>query len=346
LKTYLADGSTPNGRLFAGDLNALQDAVAALTDLAQNLSVGTITIGESGLQVVRYGAGEARLIGAFRADGIIRSGTGGSTGGILPPSMTSTERNAIALGSRPTGLVIYNSTTGSLESNIGTDAAPVWSPVGASPTGAVTDYAGATPPTGWLLCDGSAVSRATYAALFTLIGTTYGAGDGSTTFNVPDLRGRVSVGKGSGSGVSTLGSNDGVTEANRRGTKHRHTTHNHTITDTGHTHTLVNPSHTHTITEAVGHQHANTVPSGADPGSGNEGSQNAVVRANTTTGTALTFTSGTATSGATAAATTTAVSANSATTGIVVNATDGGSQVATDPLDGGAYLVLNKIIKT
>jgi microcystin-dependent protein len=49
-------------------------------------------------------------------------------------------------------------------------------------------------PSGWLLCDGSAVSRTTYAALFAAIGTTYGAGNGSTTFNVPDLRGRTPVG--------------------------------------------------------------------------------------------------------------------------------------------------------
>jgi microcystin-dependent protein len=51
-----------------------------------------------------------------------------------------------------------------------------------------------TAPTGWLLCNGSAVSRTTYADLFTAIGTTYGVGDGSTTFNIPDLRGRVPVG--------------------------------------------------------------------------------------------------------------------------------------------------------
>lgn len=49
-------------------------------------------------------------------------------------------------------------------------------------------------PTGWLLCDGSAVSRTTYANLFAAIGTAYGSGDGSTTFNLPDLRGRVVVG--------------------------------------------------------------------------------------------------------------------------------------------------------
>ena len=65
----------------------------------------------------------------------------------------------------------------------------------AVPTGIVQAYSITTAPTGWLLCDGSAVSRATYTDLFTLIGTTYGLGDGSTTFNLPDLRGRVPVGK-------------------------------------------------------------------------------------------------------------------------------------------------------
>lgn len=60
--------------------------------------------------------------------------------------------------------------------------------------GTVCDFAGSTAPSGWLLCYGQAVSRSTYAALFGAIGTTYGTGDGSTTFNVPDLRGRVSAG--------------------------------------------------------------------------------------------------------------------------------------------------------
>ena len=63
-----------------------------------------------------------------------------------------------------------------------------------TPTGAVLAYAGATIPAGFLLCDGRAVSRTTYAALFGVIGTTYGSGDGTTTFNLPDLRGRVPVG--------------------------------------------------------------------------------------------------------------------------------------------------------
>jgi microcystin-dependent protein len=63
------------------------------------------------------------------------------------------------------------------------------------PTGVVVPFAGATAPDGYLLCYGQAVSRSTYSDLFAAIGTTYSAGDGGTTFNVPDLRGRVAAGK-------------------------------------------------------------------------------------------------------------------------------------------------------
>lgn len=58
------------------------------------------------------------------------------------------------------------------------------------------------------MCDGSAVSRTTYATLFTAIGTAYGTGDGSTTFNIPDLRGRIAVGKNAAT-FSTLGATGG-----------------------------------------------------------------------------------------------------------------------------------------
>src|SRR6478672_8307118 len=59
---------------------------------------------------------------------------------------------------------------------------------GATPAGAIQDFGGTTAPTGWLACDGQAVSRTTFADLFAYIGTTWGAGDGSTTFNVPPLQ--------------------------------------------------------------------------------------------------------------------------------------------------------------
>lgn len=63
------------------------------------------------------------------------------------------------------------------------------------PAGLILPYAGSSAPTGYLVCDGSAQSRTTYATLFGIVGTTYGTGDGSTTFNVPDLRGRVIAGQ-------------------------------------------------------------------------------------------------------------------------------------------------------
>lgn len=95
---------------------------------------------------------------------------------------------------------------------------------GMAPTGVVLPFAGAAAPSGWLLCDGSAVSRTTYSSLFTAISTAYGVGDGSTTFNLPDLRGRVAGGKdnmggtaasrlttaGSGVDGATLGASGGA----------------------------------------------------------------------------------------------------------------------------------------
>jgi microcystin-dependent protein len=63
------------------------------------------------------------------------------------------------------------------------------------PVGVMWPYGGASAPSGYLLCDGTAVSRTTYAALFAIIGTSYGVGNGSTTFNLPDMKGRVPAGK-------------------------------------------------------------------------------------------------------------------------------------------------------
>ncbi len=89
--------------------------------------------------------------------------------------------------------------------------------------GIVLPFAGSVEPTGWLLCFGQAVSRTTYAALFNAIGTTYGAGDGSTTFNVPDLRGRVPAGK----------DNMGGTAGNRLNATMNGTTTNASVNITG-----------------------------------------------------------------------------------------------------------------
>lgn len=85
------------------------------------------------------------------------------------------------------------------DSTVGSEGAwratPV--PAGGLPAGSIIQWGSNTAPPNWLICDGSAVSRALWPSLFATIGTTYGSGDGSTTFNLPDLRGRVAVGAGS-----------------------------------------------------------------------------------------------------------------------------------------------------
>jgi len=100
------------------------------------------------------------------------------------------------------------------------------------PPGTLFAFAATSPPTGYLLCDGSAVSRTTYADLFAAISTTYGVGNGTTTFNVPDLQGRTAVGVGTHSDVNALNKNDGLTVGSRR-PKHKHT-----MNESAHSHSL------------------------------------------------------------------------------------------------------------
>ena len=71
--------------------------------------------------------------------------------------------------------------------------------------GIICPFGGSSAPTGFLMCNGQAVSRTTYAALFAVIGTTYGGGNGSTTFNVPDLRGRTVIGSNSSHALGSTG---------------------------------------------------------------------------------------------------------------------------------------------
>ena len=93
----------------------------------------------------------------------------------------------------------------------------------AIPPGSIWSFAGSSAPSGWFFCDGSAVSRSSYASLFSVIGTEYGSGDGSTTFNLPDMQGRVPVGVASGgkTEVNALGNNEGLA-ATLRNVAHLH----------------------------------------------------------------------------------------------------------------------------
>jgi microcystin-dependent protein len=73
------------------------------------------------------------------------------------------------------------------------------------PTATIVPWSSASVPSGFLECNGAAVSRSTYSALFAIVGTTYGAGDGSTTFNVPNLADNVAIGKSNNKALGTTG---------------------------------------------------------------------------------------------------------------------------------------------
>lgn len=136
----------------------------------------------------------------------------------------------------------------------------------AVPIGAVIDYAGFDAPSGYLLCAGQAVSRTDYAALYANIGVVYGAGDGSTTFNVPDLRGNVVAGKGDMGGIpanrltsETIGGGGGPDTLGGYGGDDQVTltidqipAHSHGVTDPGHTHAYAEVSGSGGIASGVG----------------------------------------------------------------------------------------------
>lgn len=110
------------------------------------------------------------------------------------------------------------------------------------PSGVILDWGGpiSSIPTGWLLCDGTAVSRNNFANLFAAIGVTWGAGDGLTSFNIPNLVGKFRKGT---NGTPTPGTNGGnssiVLDIGQM------PSHAHGITDPGHIHTVTDPTHSH-----------------------------------------------------------------------------------------------------
>lgn len=131
------------------------------------------------------------LLGIAFTTGLVAStaiGVGAYGLGFVAPQIN--DKDAVA--NPVVGEIIFDHGDGNF---YGHDAGGNWlnlsgSATSAFPIGGITAFAGTSAPAGYLLCDGTAVSRTTYASLFAAIGTAFGAGDGSTTFNVPDLRGR------------------------------------------------------------------------------------------------------------------------------------------------------------
>lgn len=114
--------------------------------------------------------------------------------------------------------------------------------------GTLHHFAGPNPPTGWLICDGTPVSRTTYANLYSAIGTLWGNGDNFSTFNLPDFRGRVPLGhvNSAGSGLTARAFATKGGEENHVLSIAELASHDHPVSDPTHAHGISDPGHTHT----------------------------------------------------------------------------------------------------
>ena len=185
-----------------------------------------------------------------------------STSSVLQVSSGGTGAGALS------GVLIGNGTsaitaiTPGAEGNVLASNGSSWTSAAVSlvPTGVISAFAGSAAPTGYLLCDGRAVSRTTYSSLFNAIGTSYGSGDGSTTFNLPDLRGRTIFGVDNMGGVvaNRLTTAGGISVNNLHGatggaqdvTISESNLPSHTHAFTGSSVTTSSNTHTHTYQDA------------------------------------------------------------------------------------------------
>lgn len=252
-------------------------------------------------------------------------------------------------GGPTNGGVLYMKTSGPTDSKGWVDLATASGTTAVLPPGLVMAFGGATAPDGWLVCDGSAISRNVYSLLFGAIGTTYGAGDGSTTFNLPDLRGRAAIGV---SGSHPLGEAAG--EETHTLTQAEMPAHSHGVSDPGHSHGISDPSHSHGIYDP-GHAHGVSDPSHSHGFEEYISGGSGPLGLGTATGNLSNVGAG-----APIDANSTGISINGATTGVGVDgaytgvSVDGAyTGVSTENAGGGGahnnmqpYLVLTYIIKT
>lgn len=214
LKTWRIGGNSSGGLAF----ETVNDAYSSAT--------GRMIIDSSG----NIGVNNNSPASTLDVKGTLRlSGSSSGYVGFSPAAAAGSTTYTLPSADGSSGQVLSTNGSGSLS----------WSSASGNPTGTILMYGASSAPSGYLSCDGSAVSRTTYAALFAIVGTTYGSGDGSTTFNLPNLNDRFPIGV---SGTKAIGSTGGSSTATPSGTV------SGTISGTVGSTTLTSaqmPSHTH-----------------------------------------------------------------------------------------------------
>jgi microcystin-dependent protein len=214
------------GTTAATALNVITDTTGAMAIQTS----GTTAIDISNAQVVSL---TNPLLPASGGTGITSLGAGVATflgtpssANLLAAVTDETGTGALVFAGSPTFTGTPTAPTATAGTNTTQIATTAFVLANGVPTGGLVMWGTGTAPSGWLLCDGAAVNRTTYAALFAVISTTFGVGDGSTTFNLPNYTNRVPYGTTVG---ATGGSADAVVVSH---------THTATSTDSGHTHTV------------------------------------------------------------------------------------------------------------
>jgi len=175
------------------------------------LSLGGAALLNVGTTAGTVAAGnDSRIVGAAQTSGAVFTGAVSGPSGVftaLSGALTGNASTATALATAR-DLSLTGDVTGTLSGFNGTSNVSGAMTLSAAavrlvalPAGSIIQFAASSPPSGYLVCNGSAVSRVTYAALFAAVGTVWGVGDGSTTFNLPDLRGEFIRGWDNGRGI-------------------------------------------------------------------------------------------------------------------------------------------------
>jgi microcystin-dependent protein len=265
-RTHLTD-KTADNYASVDDINNVYDAVNNLKDNAADMTAGLFTSSNLEVDTDATTAGDRDIKFWLTASTWIQL-LWDNTNTIfkLVNNSGTLQKLAIADGT--------SSTHAATKSQVDTVQANV-NALQLEVTGAIKLYGGSSSPTGYLWCDGAAVSRSTYSALFTALGTTFGSGDGSTTFNVPDLRGRVPLGKdnmgGSTASRVTSASTNGGNATTLGGAGGAET---HTLSTTeipAHTHSYNNPNSL-SAGSAYSNASANALGNSASTGSTGGGS--------------------------------------------------------------------------